>query len=331
MSPDSVTVTKAPGGSLLKNPLVGLVLLVAAFGLLIWNENKVDLSQIAVKSVEIAADGTGEVKDLQGKLVSVSGPLVSTEQLSDGQYLKPGAYVALERTVEMYAWIETSDTKTGQNGAADQTTYNYNKNWTARPVGSRMFKSPAGHENPIMAIQNYTVKATSAKVGAYSIDMGNVKLPETTPLQLNSNNVMYFPGSRIDGNILFVGRGSPYSPQIGDLRIKYSVVEPNVFVTVFGALQGAMLATYTDANNNSLYSMVKGNRAQALSNMQKSEAMMTWVARVIGLLLMWGGLIILAGKVAGLATMNPMTMRIVALLVALILTGAGSFIGMSMK
>ncbi|MEK9133089.1 MAG: TMEM43 family protein [Patescibacteria group bacterium] len=326
MSPDSVTVKKAPGGNLLRNPLIGLVLLAAAFGLLIWNENKVDISQIAVKSVEIAADGTAD-KDMQGKLVSVSGPLVSTEQLSDGQYLKPGAYVALERTVEMYAWMESSSSTNSET----QETYNYNKNWTTRPIGSGMFKSPVGHENPVMAVQNYTRKATSAKVGAYSIDMSSVKLPETTPLSLNNDNVMYFPGSRIDGDVLFVGRGSPSSPEIGDLRIKYSVVEPNVFVTVFGALQGTMLATYTDANNNSLYNMVKGNRAQALSNMQKSEVMMTWVARVIGLLLMWGGLIILSGKVAGLAAMNPMTMRIVMLLVALVLTGAGVFIGTSMK
>lgn len=305
------------GSNVLKNPLVGVLLVVAAFGLLFWNEKRVDVSQLAATSQAILADEVSSDTSLQGQFVSVSGPLTSTETLSDGDYLKPGPYLALERTVEMYAWHESKDEA--------KNTYNYNEIWISNPVDSRYFNNPVGHENPVMIVQALTKKVLGAKVGAYNIDMASAKLPSLQSLSLSNDNIVALPNVRIDsGERLFIGRGTSYTPQIGDLRISYKVLPANSLATVFGALSGQRIATYTDSNKNEVYELVLGDRTQALGRLQSQEQMMTWVARVVGFLLMWGGLIALLQKF--MANVTPGKARLIGLVIAALLTVGTVFI-----
>lgn len=321
---------KKPGTAknLLKNPIVGVILVIAALGLLIWNEGRADMSQIAATAQELNPDAVAAEADVQGKPISVTGMLTTPELLGDSQYLKPGQYLMMQREVEMYAWMEVKNTKTTADNQ-EEVTYDYQKQWLRTPLDHYTFKVPSGHENPVMAVRDYTAKATVGKIGAYSLDMAGLTVAGLEPLNLTFDNIISFPGVSIDrDNILFVGRGTPYVPEIGDLRIKYTVLPANIVATVFGALRGSVISTYTDAENNTLYRMMKGNRAQALSAMQKEEVIMTWVARVIGLLLVWGGAVVLLPRIA--ASMNPMTIRIVGLIIALVLTAVGVFVGSSM-
>lgn len=325
-------------GGFLNSPLMGLILLVAAFGLLIWNEGKVDMSQIAATSTELASETVTTDTTMNGKLVSVSGALTTGELVGDGQYLKPGPYVSVERTVEMYSWLESSSSTQTAGSQETVSTPTYNKQWTARPVDARMFKVPAGHENPVMVVASLTKKAQSAKVGAYSVDMSTMKVPDSMkPLQLTNDNIMFFPGMRIEGtDLLFIGRGTPSNPEIGDLRIKYKVLQGGATVTAFGGLRGQTITAYTDASNNTLASLVLGNRNQALADMKNQQVMMTWVARVVGLLILWGAMIIffkptgVIGKaMPSVAAMSSMTMRIVTLIIAVVLTIVGVLVGTS--
>lgn len=332
------TVKTGPSGKsqLMNHPLAAVVLLSAAFGLLIWNEGKTDYSQIAATSTEISADAASTDAGLQGKLVSVSGLLSTTDLISDGQYLKPAPYAALERSVEMFAWTESKNTSgEGQNQTA---TYDYRKAWTRSPLGANTFVHPEGHENPVMAVRDFKTKATNAKIGAFSVDMASVTLPGLHSLSLTADKVLPYPGVRVAGDdYLFVGRGTDFLPEVGDFRIKYSVLESNTPVTVFGALRGSSIATFTDAQNHSLQQIVRGNRAEALSALKSQQAMTTWVARVFGLLLMWGALIafmkptgLIGRSVGSVASMSTSSVRIVSLIVALVLTAIAVFAGISM-
>ena len=108
----SFTRNKSYGDNIvesIKGMLVGVVLFVVAFPLLWWNEGRTDLGNVAKKAQVVApqpASATGE-----GKLVAVTGPLATEDQLQDPKYLQPGAYVKLQREVEQYAWVETKKTK----------------------------------------------------------------------------------------------------------------------------------------------------------------------------------------------------------------------------
>ncbi len=331
-------VKTGPSGKsqLMNHPLVAIVLLAAAFGLLVWNEGKTDYSQIAATSTEISSDTESADAGLQGKLVSVSGLLTTADLISDGQYLKPASYIALERTVEMFAWIEKKNT-TGE-GANQIVTYDYEKIWLRGPADATTFANPLGHENPVMAVREFKTKASSAKIGAFSVDMASVTLPSFSPLKLTADKVLPYPGVHVAGDdFLFVGRGTNYAPQVGDLRIKYSVLESNVPVTVFGALRGTSIATFTDAENHSLQQIVRGNRSQALAALKSQQAMTTWVARVFGLLLMWGALVafmkptgLIGRSVGSVASMSASSVRVVSLIIALALSAAAIFVGISM-
>lgn len=305
--------------NLLKNPIVGVLLLLAGLALLIWNEGKVDYSQIAVTSVEIDSETPPADNSFAGKLVSVSGLLTTVDLISDGQYLKPSSYVALERTVEMYAWAERKNT---------DETYSYEKAWLRGPDDARTFANPQGHENPVMAVREFKTKANNGKVGAFSVDMASVTLPGFSPLQLTADKVISYPGVQIAGDdYLFVGRGTSYAPEIGDLRIKYSVLESNIPATVFGALRGKSIAAFTDEQGVSFHQIYRGNRTQALSAIKSQQEAMTWVARVIGLLVLWGGLIPIFKKFSPDMAMGKL--RLVTLFIAALLTVAGVFVGIS--
>lgn len=320
---DSVSPHHLPGSgklntsNLAKNPIVGVLLVVAALGLLFWNERRVDVSQLAATSQAISGDEVTSDTSLQGQFVSVTGQLTSTETLSDGDYLKPGPYLAVERTVEMYAWYESKD--------ETKNTYTYSEIWTSNPVDSRYFNNPTGHENPVMIVQPLTKKVLGAKVGAYNVDMASAKLPSLQSLSLSNDNIVALPNVRIDsGERLFIGRGTSYTPQTGDLRISYKVLPANSLATVFGALQGQRIATYTDPNKNEVYELVLGDRTKALGKLQSQEQMMTWVSRVVGFLLMWGGLIALLQKF--MANVTPGKARLIGLVIAALLTVGTVFI-----
>lgn len=328
---DHVVVTQktSPLGTsnLAKNPIVGVLLLVAAFGLLIWGEKKVDVSQLAATSVEVSSDAVSDDQSLQGKFVSVTGPLTSTEALGDGDYLKPGPYLAVERTVEMYSWIERKSTTPGSDGT-ETVTYDYVKDWTNNPLAPSAFQERAGHENPVLLVPQLTKKVTSAKVGAYFIDPASATLPGMTQLTLSNENIYLVPRAQFaDGNTLFIGQGTSFSPVVGDLRIRYKVLPVGKTMTVFGALQGQRLATFVDPSGTKVYQVAAGDRATALSSLASAEVMMTWVIRVVGLLLMWGGLISLLQKF--MAAASPGSVKMIALVVALILTVGAVFIGAS--
>lgn len=327
---DHFSETKKAGSSsvsnLLKNPIVGVLIVIAGFALLVWNESKVDYSQIAATSAEIDSETPPSDNSFEGKLVSVSGLLTSVDLLSDGQYLKPANYIALERTVEMYAWAERKNT-TGE-GEKQTVTYDYEKTWLRGPDDARTFARPQGHENPVMAVREFKAKANNGKVGTFSVDMASVTLPGLSPLQLTDDKVISYPGVKIAGDdFLFVGRGTSYSPEVGDLRIKYSVLESNAPVTVFGALRGKSIATFTDDQGVSFHQIYRGNRAQALSAIKSQQETMTWVARVIGLLVLWGGSVPILRKFSPDMAMGKL--RLVTLLIAALLAVAGVFVGIS--
>lgn len=307
--------------------LGSLLLFFASFVLLFWNEGQVDISNVAATAQEAPYGQLNE--SLEGLLVSVTGQVTTPEVISDNQFLSPGNYLGLMRSVEMYAWNQnsssTSEVKVG-GSEETKTTYSYNKKWTSSPASSSTFKVQEGHYNPPLAYESASVIAKEATVGAYTIYPERMQLPEFAALQVTSEMVpsiattgtadstmtgavMTESGTlmgtgavltettaqvdpskpRVINNALYLGVGSPTAPQIGDVQITYKVLQPGLRGTVFGRQSGSAIDSYKE-NDVSLYALYAGNRDEAITSMHNAHVMMSWALRVIGFLMMWGGL-----------------------------------------
>lgn len=293
-------------GDAVKGVVFGLILFLGAFGVIYWNEGKVDISEIGKTATKVTAESVDTIAE--GKLIAVTGKAVSTEKLGDGMFLKPADYLAVSRNVEMYAWVEKSESKSDTNTGGSETTtttYSYSTNWTSAPGSSSSFKEPAGHTNPEMSIKADSFHVQSAKVGAYEVDMAKLTLPAYTDLNLTKEDLDLTKGVFENGYVL-VGKGTLAAPQVGDLRISYSAVKNNLDGTVFGKLEGGKLVTYIDQpTNESLYRLFNGTFDEAIQQMHTEYTMWLWIFRALGFFMMWIGLSALFGPISVVLDVLP--------------------------
>ena len=262
----------------------GLPLNVGAILLLYWNDGRYDTSNLARNADP--ADPARVDPRFGGKPISLSGTLTTTETVGDDLYLKPGDYLAVHRSVAMYAWSEHAEYP-GRSGDAIVT---YVTDWSPSPTPTANFKQPAGHLNPPMAVQNGDFHPPAATLGAYSLDLAKLEVPGSAPLPLNGDNTnLPAGGALIDGQALYVGRGTYLAPQVGDLLIRYDVVRSGVAVTAYGTPRGSTLQRYVGATGHELYGIYLGTPADAVHEMHGSYVTTLWFLRCAGFFLLWLG------------------------------------------
>ena len=102
-------------GGAIKGIVIGLVLFIASFPVLFWNEGR------AVKRYKTLNEGAGSVISLpeasilpenEGMLVHVSGQAITDEIISDTEFEVAVTAIKLKRKVEMYQWNEKKKRKT---------------------------------------------------------------------------------------------------------------------------------------------------------------------------------------------------------------------------
>ena len=292
--------------------VIGLILFIVSFGLLYWNEGRVDLSNIAKNATEISSATVSTDSTLSGKLIFTTGNVNSSQMIGDNLFLNPEKFIAVEREVEMYSWIEKSESHSKKNIGGSETTektYTYSKGWEENPKSSSNFKHPEGHENPQKSLDSYTNKVTTATVGVYNFDPQSATLPNLSPLPLNSQNVTLH-ASAVLANDSYISikknvDGTFDSPQIGDLRISYHVLRSGFDGTIFGKLSGTKIDPYFDQDGNHLYRLFIGTRDQGIATLHTEYTTMLWILRLVGFLLMWFGLSALFGPISVLLDFFP--------------------------
>jgi hypothetical protein len=285
--------------------LFGAFLFFASFFVLWINEGRTNPATVARMSIAISSASVDA--SAEGKLVAATGTLASTEQLGDSSYVRPGNYLSLQRTVEMYAWSESRDTKTNTSVGGEktsETTYRYEKKWTTSPPKSSSFEYSAGHENPQMPIKGETLTVRSASLGAYQVDPQALTLPDGQPLVLNGDNVQHDDTWRVSGEYLVNRENAINQPQVGDLRISYTMVPNNLEVTLFGKASGSQLVPF-EAKGISLYRAFTENREQAISTLNGEYLLSLWLLRVGGFLMMWLGLFLGLGPISTMLDILP--------------------------
>lgn len=314
---------------------LGVILFIFSFWLLIWNEGRIDLSQVAKSATELSAL-TSE-QNAVGKLVTVTGAISGLRAIGDSQFIQPLPYVVLNRTVEMYAWEEDSHTTTEkhQDGSeTKRTTYTYDKEWTDNPEDSSQFRYRSGHENPPMSVKAQIYKPTTAKLGVYQVDMtsfkqvlnhrsscvgggttyhfndpnGGITLPENSYVNLLASDLTPSAGQLVDG-YLFQGNGKPQQPIIGDVRICYAGLPDRATVTLLGQLGTNAVLTPGTYRHISVYRLLPGDRHAAISELKSEYRLWLWVFRLAGFLCMAIGLTILLEPLCVMLSIIPFVGR----------------------
>ena len=174
----------------IKGVAVGALLFFFSFGVLWCNEGRVDLSEVAKKSVAVSSASVDA--SASGKFVSVTGELKTDEKIGDPEFLNPGNYLRLDRQVQMFAWVEKKESRTEKKAGGKKvttTTITYLKDWTSNPKPPREFEEPKGHENLELTLKGEHFAAQKANIGAYSLNPTEASLPSGETLKLTDDIV----------------------------------------------------------------------------------------------------------------------------------------------
>lgn len=313
--------------------LIGLLLFFGSFFVIWWNEGRTNLALVAAESIPATASSIDAAND--GKFVAVTGDLVATEPVGDAPYLKPGAYLQLERRVEMFAWDEESHSETRDKvggGSETVTEYTYEKKWTSSPENSANFKQPDGHSNPPLAVEGAIKPAPGATLGAFGLDLKQLTLPGGSTIALNSQTVLT-DAAKLDGSYLFIGQGTQSNPQVGDIRISYTALDSPAAVTIFGQQSGERLTPYLYEKSSTFFRALNGDRNAAIQELQTEHTIITWLLRGGGFLMIWIGLLLVVSPLGTVAGVLPILKQItgfisgiVTFIVALVIWGVVTLI-----
>lgn len=278
--------------------LVGIVLILVSVYFLFWNEGR------AIHTYQALAEGAGSVVSIDGakvdaandgKLVHISGPVKAIGTASDPDFgISADGALAIDRQVEMYQWVEKSESKSEKNLGGSETTtttYSYSKEWKSRYVDSSDFNQP-GHDNPPFAVDDGRSAVETATVGAFTMRGDEVaQLGDQTQIKLASDDVGRIaetistdkPAKLNQGDV-YLGR-SATSPQVGDMKIRFERIDLKQ-ASFVGKQQGDTLVPYTSSNGQDLFLSAPGAKdaAAMFKTAQDENTLITWLIRAGGLL-----------------------------------------------
>lgn len=311
MPDEYVKVTRTSWGQNIAKSIIGvlfgIVLFIVSF-VVLWNsEGRVNLGSVAENAIVVGPESPEP--SANGKLVAITGPLTISKPVGDPKYLKPGNHVMLKRHVEMYAWIEESETKTEKKTGGEtveKTTYRYHKDWTSSPGESSNFEIPEGHYNPRMDVTNETFYATDVKIGSYGFDVQEAGMPSGKRVRLTRSNAkLSYRTELIGSDYIYVGDGNYEYPYVGDLRISYNALGAGTKVTLFGKKDDSDIVAYYHQGKTRLYRALTGTKDEAVVALKTEHKVMGWILRIVGFVLMWIGLSALFGPITAVMDVLP--------------------------
>lgn len=307
--------------------LVGIVLIIASVIGLFWNEGRAvqtarSLTEGAGVVVSVGADSVDAAND--GKLIHVSGNTTTTSTPTDAMFAISAPGIRLVRSVEMYQWIEKSESKTQDKlggGQETVTTYTYSKGWSDEPNDSSDFKQPTGHENPPMEIRSQQFQVPDAKLGAFDLSdrvismIGGEKALPVTPDQAAAIDAAYQGNKRVTvaESRIYLGFNSS-SPAIGDYRISYEIA-PTGATSIIGKQQNGGFEPYQTEAGDALLMVSAGTvtAEKMFEDAQSANVVITWILRLVGLIVMIIGFALIMAPLSVLAAVIPFLGRLVGM------------------
>lgn len=324
----------------LKNALVGavigIVLVLAAIWALVWNEGR------SIKAYRALTEGAGVVVSVsadeivptnEGKLVHITGKVTPQGVPSDPDFvISADGAVALTRDVEMYQWVEKSEsrseTKLG-GGEETVTTYTYSREWKSGRTDSSDFRQPDGHENPELVVDSQSFRVDQATVGAFTVSGEDVAgLGAGTDLKLGDEDVARAEDAlslpvRLERGGFYVGE-NPSQPRVGDLRIRFSRADLKE-ASFVGKQSGEWLKPFTASNGREIFLSASGqsSAAEMFDAAQAENTMIMWLIRIGGMVALMVGFSLCFSILGVIADVVPFVGSLVRFgtgMIALVLT-----------
>lgn len=309
--------------------LVGLIFVFVSIGVLFWNEGR------AIRTAQGLAEGAGIVRSVSadsvdrandGRLIHVTGMLSTAGAVSDPDFGLKVQGVRLVRHVEVFQWKEEthSETRTKFGGGEERTTtYKYVRTWSDRPIDSDRFKEPRGHTNPVMVYQSRDLLAAGTRLGAFAVPdsllrgFGEARRIAATEVQANALQIRVSKPVAVNDGVLYVGR-DPSQPAIGDMRISFAEV-PLQTASVVAAQAGAGFAPFPTHTGTTVELIAAGAVPAKVmfEHAEHENVTMTWVLRLIGVILMLVGFNFVLRPLAVAGSVIPLLGDVI---------GAGSFL-----
>lgn len=217
--------------------VAGLVLVALALLLLLVNETRLQRVDASVGGViHDLGSPTHAIDrmDVDGEVVRISGkPKVLTPPV-DPQFGVRADAPVLTRKVEMSQWHE-SDYGGG--------TPSYQRDWLDYDVDSSKFVHPQGHVNPgPMPFQGRRFQARDVRIGGLKLAPGLVyAIPGAEPFPPQMENMPANLAATFalrDGKLW--SNAVAGSPQLGDLRVSWSIV-PDTVLTIVAQVRAGQL------------------------------------------------------------------------------------------
>ena len=304
--------------------------------LLFWNEGR------SAKTAAALSEGAGQVVGVatdkvdpsrEGRLIHIAGDTASTQGVRDPDFGFAASGLKLTRTVEMYQWKEESHSETQKKlggGEETVTRYSYVREWSDKPIDSSRFRNAADHRNPQMPdVKSRVFASSDAKLGAFVLG------PKVIDL-LSANDRYSVPDSalaqaraklgqraRIMQGAVYAG-SNPDQPLIGDVRVTWNLA-PLTPVSVVARQTQSTLTPWVARNGNEVILAETGivNPEMMFKHGQEENAFLTWILRVVGVIVMFMGFRVMLDLLEVLADVVPLFGNIVgagASLVALVFT-----------
>lgn len=223
--------------------LVGITLAAAIVALLwvAWRraDSAPQASSGATEPAPVAVSSERIDPANQGRMIEVGGTLRGTDAPLDEQFgirAEAGA-IGLMRSVEMRQWREN----------CAQETCGYEQVWSGELIDSSAFRQRHGHENPPQSpFDGQLFDGGELRLGAFRFDpelAAQVLFDDHAPLPLPVRAAQLPPNlaaafSDRDG-VLY--SGDPDRPAVGDVRVRYEVIEPIEASRVRGVQDGEWL------------------------------------------------------------------------------------------
>lgn len=144
--------------------------------------------------------------------------------------------LSYSRSVEIFQWREYKDTSSGQ------TQYSYQKEWVGSPISSASFDSLRYRNYGSLPFRDRTIRAEEVTFGDLKLDKAFFSsFPSSSRLNVSREMYDTMPNyfqqrfAILDGG-LFPNR----SPEIGDIRVRFTAVQPRQS-TVVGAYSGGKI------------------------------------------------------------------------------------------
>ena len=326
-----------------KGMIGGLLVFIIGTGLLWWNEGRTVRTARAIgdaaSHVESVADVSKVDASLNGKLIHASAFADTKDTLTDDLFGVREQAIKLDRKVEYYQWVEHSQRKKRDKvggGEETITTYTYEQEWVKKPVNSSNFKeSRYRNANRVLSqVEERNEMAQHVTFGAYTLPESFVaSISGSEPVEVRMTEEQRFTWDErlhmlrpkvntetslvhTSANTVYLGL-SPNSPQVGDVRVTFTKVPP-ADISLIAQVDGSTFKAYRAKNGQSFSRLQMGTVSadEMILQARSENNLWAWVLRVIGILLVVGGL-------KGMFGLLPMLFKVLPFLGSIVDAGVG--------